>query len=98
MIPKEPPFWRGRAATPRAKFLLAAGLHLYVTLPDGVDVQAARRAVYERGVLIEDAAPHWADASRARPAIVLGYGSVQETSIAGALRVLGDALDSADDT
>jgi GntR family transcriptional regulator / MocR family aminotransferase len=38
----------------------AAGLHLWVRLPEGVDERQLAQAAYERGVLVEDAAWHWA--------------------------------------
>jgi GntR family transcriptional regulator / MocR family aminotransferase len=70
----------------------AAGLHLHVRLPAGVDVAAVRRAAYDRGVLIEDAAQHSAVPERAAPAIVLGYGSLPESAIPNAVAILRDAL------
>ena len=70
----------------------AAGLHLYVTLAGDVDVRALRRAAYERGVLVEDAARHWADPADGASAIVVGYGSLPETSIRAALMTLREAL------
>jgi GntR family transcriptional regulator/MocR family aminotransferase len=70
----------------------AAGLHLYVTLPADVDAAAVRRAAYRRGVLIEDAAQHWADPAGAAPAFVVGYGSLPEPGIAAALTILRDAV------
>jgi GntR family transcriptional regulator / MocR family aminotransferase len=69
----------------------AAGLHLYLELP-GVDVRALRRAALARGVLVEDAALHWADPADAPPAIVLGYGSLPESAAAHAVGLLAAAL------
>jgi GntR family transcriptional regulator/MocR family aminotransferase len=70
----------------------AAGLHVYVRLPGDVEVAAVRRAAYRRGVLIEDAAQHWADSTGAPPAIVLGYGSLPESAIPNALAIVRDAI------
>src|SRR6266542_1943270 len=71
----------------------AAGLHLYLTLPDYVDEQAVARAAYERGVLLELGAWHWAAPDRAPPSLVLGYGSTTETTIRRGIRVIADAIE-----
>ena len=72
----------------------AAGLHLHVALPDGVDERALARAAFERGVLVEDAAWHWARSQEAPPALILGYGAVTEPAIRRAIALLADALDA----
>ena len=72
----------------------AAGLHLHVALPDGVDERALARAAFERGVLVEDAAWHWARPKQAPPALILGYGAVTEPAIRRAIALLADALDA----
>jgi GntR family transcriptional regulator / MocR family aminotransferase len=71
----------------------AAGLHLHVTLPEGVDERAFARAAYERGVLVEDAAWHWARPEEAPPSIVLGYGTLVEPAIRQGIGVLVEALE-----
>jgi GntR family transcriptional regulator / MocR family aminotransferase len=73
----------------------AAGLHLHVTLPDGVDERAVTFAAYERGVLVEDAAWHWACPEEAPPSIVLGYGSCGESVIRRGVALLAEALAAA---
>jgi len=73
----------------------AAGLHLSLTLPDHVDEQAVARAAYERGVLLELGAWHWAAPDRAPPSLVLGYGSTTETTILRGIRVIADAIEEA---
>jgi GntR family transcriptional regulator/MocR family aminotransferase len=70
----------------------AAGLHLHVLLPDGIDELELAAAAYERGVLVEDGAWHWARPEDAPPSIVLGYGSVGEPAIRRGVAILGDAV------
>jgi GntR family transcriptional regulator/MocR family aminotransferase len=74
--------WRGEAA----------GLHLHVTLPDDVDERAVVRAAYERGVLLEFGAWHWA-ATDAPPSLVLGYGCASEAAIRRGISVVADAIE-----
>jgi GntR family transcriptional regulator / MocR family aminotransferase len=74
--------WRGEAG----------GLHLHVVLPDGVDERALARAAFERGVVIEDAAWHWARREQAPPSLVLGYGAVTEPTMRRAIAVLAEAI------
>jgi GntR family transcriptional regulator / MocR family aminotransferase len=73
----------------------AAGLHLWVRLPEGVDERQLAQAAYERGVLVEDAAWHWARRDSAPSSIVLGYGSLPEPAIRRGITALADALDAA---
>jgi GntR family transcriptional regulator / MocR family aminotransferase len=73
----------------------AAGLHLHVMLPDGVDERAVTFAAFDRGVLVEDAAWHWARPEEAAPSIVLGYGSCSEPMIRRGVALLADALAAA---
>jgi len=72
----------------------AAGLHLHVTLPEHVDERALALAAHERGVLLEDAAWHWARPKQAPPSLVLGYGSLSEPLMRKALALVADALDA----
>ena len=70
----------------------AAGLHLHVTLPPGVDERALAFAAHERGVLVEDAAWHWARREDAPPSIVLGYGSLAEPMVRKAIAIIAEAI------
>lgn len=70
----------------------AAGLHLHVMLPDDVDEQRFIASAHAKGVLVEDAARHWARPDRAPPSIVLGYGSASEAVIRRGVAILGHAL------
>ena len=70
----------------------AAGLHVYLELPGDTDMRALRRGALERGVLVEDAAAHWADPAAAPPALVLGYGSLPESSASHALAQIAGVL------
>jgi GntR family transcriptional regulator/MocR family aminotransferase len=71
----------------------AAGLHLWVELPPGVDERELAMAAFERGVLIEDAAWHWARPGDAPPSLVLGYGSLTEASIRRGIELVALAID-----
>jgi GntR family transcriptional regulator / MocR family aminotransferase len=70
----------------------AAGLHVHVLLPADVDELEFAAAAYERGVLVEDGAWHWAKPEQAPPSIVLGYGSVNESQIRRGVAMLAAAL------
>jgi GntR family transcriptional regulator/MocR family aminotransferase len=70
----------------------AAGLHLHVLLPDDVDELEFAAAAYERGVLVEDGAWHWARPRGAPPSMVLGYGSVGESAIRRGVAIRADAM------
>jgi GntR family transcriptional regulator/MocR family aminotransferase len=68
---------------------IAAGLHVYVRLPDGVDESGLVEAARRRGLHIEGASWHFNDAASAPPALVLGYGSIDEAAIRSGLALLG---------
>jgi GntR family transcriptional regulator/MocR family aminotransferase len=72
----------------------SGGLHLHVKLPEDVDQRALARAAYERGVLLEDAAWHWARREQAPPSLVLGYGAVTEPTLRRALTIVADAMEA----
>ena len=68
---------------------VAAGLHLYVQLPNWCDESGLLVAARKRGLLIEGASWHWSDPQSAPPALVLGYGSISEPAIRNGLAMLG---------
>lgn len=70
---------------------VAAGLHLYVRLPDGTDERELVRAARQRGVHVEGSARHWADAAAAPPALVVGYGAAGEAAIERGVAAIGSA-------
>ncbi len=70
----------------------SGGLHLHVGLPPGTDERALAAEAYERGVLIEDAAWHWARPREAPPSLVIGYGSVTEPQIRRAIAIVAASL------
>ena len=72
----------------------AAGLHLFVRLPDGCDEQALLERAKAGGVLVEPAAWHFADSANAPPALVLGYGALGEAAIRRGIEILGAAISS----
>ncbi|MEA2384492.1 MAG: GntR family transcriptional regulator / MocR family aminotransferase [Solirubrobacteraceae bacterium] len=74
---------------------VAAGLHLFVRLPDGCDERALVRAARRRGVVVEGTARHWADPATAPPALVLGYGAAGEAAIERGVATLGEAYAAA---
>jgi GntR family transcriptional regulator/MocR family aminotransferase len=67
---------------------IAAGLHVYVELPAWCDESALIEAARAKGLLIGGARWAWSQSS-APPALVLGYGAINETAIRNGLAVLG---------
>lgn len=53
-----------------------AGLHLYLRLPPGADEGDLVRRAQACGLLVEEAAVHWADRGTAPPALLIGYGAL----------------------
>jgi GntR family transcriptional regulator/MocR family aminotransferase len=68
---------------------IAAGLHLYVQLPEESDESGLVEAARRRGLHIEGASRHFSDPASAPPALVLGYGSIDEAAIRSGLALLG---------
>jgi GntR family transcriptional regulator / MocR family aminotransferase len=66
----------------------AAGLHLLLRLPAGLDPAAVAAAAATQGIMLEPAARHWADPDAAPPALLIGYGSVREGDLARAIESL----------
>ena len=74
----------------------SGGLHLLLALPEDVSERALAHAARERGVLVEDAAWHWADPPTAPPSLILGYGSATEDAIRRGIAILATALGALD--
>jgi GntR family transcriptional regulator / MocR family aminotransferase len=70
----------------------AAGLHLLLRLPRGLDPATVAAAAATHGIHLEDAARHWADPGAAPPALLLGYGVARESALTRAVEALGDDL------
>jgi GntR family transcriptional regulator/MocR family aminotransferase len=66
----------------------AAGLHLLLRLPAGLDPGAVSAAAATHGIMLEQAAWHWADPGTAPPALLIGYGSVREDDLARGIESL----------
>ena len=70
----------------------AAGLHLHLALPGDTDMDVLVAAAYRRGVLLEDAAMHWANPADAAPALVLGYGTLDEATVRPSIATMAEAV------
>jgi GntR family transcriptional regulator/MocR family aminotransferase len=68
---------------------IAAGLHVYVQLPSWCDEASLTETARRQGLLIEGASWHWSDPQSAPPALVLGYGAIDEPAIRDGLVMLG---------
>lgn len=79
---------RFSAATPTG---IAAGLHLFIRLPDDCDEDALIQAADRHGLHLEGAARHWADHRTAPPALVIGYGALHEATAARCVTTLATA-------
>ena len=66
----------------------AAGLHLLLRLPAGQEPGVISTAAETHGIMLEKAAWHWADPDTARPALLVGYGSVREDDLARGIESL----------
>jgi GntR family transcriptional regulator/MocR family aminotransferase len=73
---------------------VAAGLHMYVQLPQGCNEVKLADAARERGILLEGAKWHWSAPELAPPALVLGYGALHERAMRKALSVVGSVYRS----
>jgi GntR family transcriptional regulator/MocR family aminotransferase len=66
-----------------------AGLHLLLRVPAGWDLEAAADAGARRGLQLENAAAHWADAGGAPPAFLIGYGTSRPGALVDGIEALG---------
>jgi GntR family transcriptional regulator / MocR family aminotransferase len=70
----------------------AAGLHLLLRLPRGLDPDDVAAAAATHGIQLEEAARHWADPGTAPAALLLGYGVLRESALTRAVESIGDDL------
>ena len=70
----------------------AAGLHLLLRLPAGLDPDLVSAAAAKHGIQLEPAARHWADPGAAPPALLVGYGIPHDGALAGGIEALGGDL------
>ncbi|MGD0703966.1 MAG: PLP-dependent aminotransferase family protein [Trebonia sp.] len=70
----------------------AAGLHLLLRLPAGLDPGAVATAAARHGVQLEEAAGHWFDLATAPPALLIGYGPLRESALAAGIKALAADL------
>jgi GntR family transcriptional regulator/MocR family aminotransferase len=74
---------------------IAAGLHLTLTLPDGVDGATVVAAAAVRSVRVADLAAYYATPAGAPRGLVLGYGNLADASLDEAVGELRAALHDA---
>jgi GntR family transcriptional regulator/MocR family aminotransferase len=70
----------------------AAGLHLLLRLPAWLDPGAVADAAARHGIQLEEAAQHWADPSAAPPAVLIGYGTLRESTLEHGIEALATDL------
>ena len=70
----------------------AAGLHLLLRLPAGLDPATVAAAAARHGIQLEEAALHWADRHAAPPALLIGYGTLRESALARGIEALSADL------
>lgn len=70
----------------------AAGLHLLLRLPPGLDPDAVATAAVRHGIQLEDAAWHWHDELAAPPALLIGYGPLRESALAAGIKALASDI------
>ena len=71
-----------------------AGLQVFVKLDERLDEAEVLRAARTRGVHVEQTARHWADRRAPFPALLIGFGTVHESSIEAGVKRLADAVRS----
>jgi GntR family transcriptional regulator/MocR family aminotransferase len=73
----------------------AAGLHLLLRLPAGLDPETVAEAAADHGIHLEQASWHWADRDKAPSALLIGYGALRESTLAQGIAALGKDLQDA---
>ena len=74
---------------------VAAGLHVTVQLPDGVNEQAIREEAHDRRVELETMADYRPDTRRRPPVLLLGYAQMPEPAIRAGIHELAKAVRAA---
>jgi GntR family transcriptional regulator/MocR family aminotransferase len=70
----------------------AAGLHLLLRLPGGLDPDLVSKTAATRGIVLDKAAWHWADPDAAPPALLIGYGSLRASDLDRGIEALADLI------
>jgi GntR family transcriptional regulator / MocR family aminotransferase len=70
----------------------AAGLHLLLRLPAGLDPDAVATAAVRHGIQLEHAIGHWFDRATAPPTLLIGYGPLRESALAAGIKALADDI------
>jgi GntR family transcriptional regulator / MocR family aminotransferase len=70
----------------------AAGLHLLLRLPDGLDPGMFTATGLRHGIQLEEAAWHWADPGAAPSALLIGYSSLRESDLGRRIEALSADL------
>ena len=68
------------------------GLHLFVPLPADVREADVIAAAKQDGLHVEGAAHHWADPDAGVPAVLIGYGTLNESTVERDVRTLVAAM------
>jgi GntR family transcriptional regulator/MocR family aminotransferase len=74
---------------------VAAGLHVTVELPDGVNEQAIREEAHDRRVELETMADYRPDTRGRPPVLLLGYAQMPESAIRAGVHELATAVRAA---
>jgi GntR family transcriptional regulator / MocR family aminotransferase len=74
---------------------VAAGLHVTVQLPDGVNEQAIREEAHHRDVELETMADYRPDTRGLPPVLLLGYAQMPESAIRAGVHELANAVRAA---
>ena len=68
------------------------GLHLYLPLPAEVREADVTAAAKQDGLDVEGSAKHWANWTAGVPAVLIGYGTMNETTVERDVRTLAAAI------
>jgi GntR family transcriptional regulator/MocR family aminotransferase len=73
---------------------VAAGLHVTVRLPDGLEEEPVRAAAHRRRIALATMGDNRVGAGDVRPALLLGYAQLPEPAIRAGVRELAEAVRS----